>query len=116
MTDLAERVERLRSRLRAACDRASRPLSEVELLPVSKRQPVERVREALALGFPRFGENYVQEGAAKAGLRPDTPCVACETVWNAWLETALPGSRWSTDVAAARGRGASTCKIVLTKA
>lgn len=56
-----------------------------------------------------------QEGAAKAGLRPDTPCVACETVWNAWLETAFPGSRWSTNVAAARGRGASTCKIVLEK-
>lgn len=66
MTELAERVARLRVRIQDACDRAGRPVSEVELLPVSKRQPVEMVRAALALGFPRFGENYVQEGAAKA--------------------------------------------------
>jgi len=56
-----------------------------------------------------------QEGAAKAGLRPDTPCVACETVWNAWLETAFPGSRWSTEIEAAMGRGAACCSIVLKK-
>jgi hypothetical protein len=43
----------------------------VELLPVSKRQPVERIRSAMALGFPRFGENYVQEGTAKAQAIPE---------------------------------------------
>jgi hypothetical protein len=56
-----------------------------------------------------------QQGAARAGLRPDTPCISCETVWNAWLGTALAGSRWTTDVQAAMGRGASACKIVLKK-
>lgn len=56
-----------------------------------------------------------QEGAGKAGLRPDTPCVACETVWAAWLETAWPGSRWETDIQASMGRGAKSCRIVLRK-
>jgi pyridoxal phosphate enzyme (YggS family) len=35
-------------------------------LPVSKRQPLSLIREAAKLGFTRFGENYVQEGADKA--------------------------------------------------
>lgn len=56
-----------------------------------------------------------QRGAGKAGLRPDTPCVACDTVWNAWFETAMPGSRWATEVEAAMGRGAPSCRIVLKK-
>lgn len=56
-----------------------------------------------------------QEGAGKAGLRPDTPCVACESVWGAWLETALPGSTWRTEVRHSMGRGAGQCKIVVRK-
>ena len=70
MTELAERIARLRNRIRIACDRADRSAEEVELLPVSKRQPVERIWEALSLGFSRFGENYVQEGTAKAAGVP----------------------------------------------
>ena len=70
MTELADRIARLQQRIRDACDQAGRSDREVELLPVSKRQPVERLREALALGFPRFGENYVQEGSAKAQALP----------------------------------------------
>ena len=71
MTELAERVARLHERIRMACEQAGRPLGDIELLPVSKRQPAELIREALALGFTRFGENYVQEGAAKAELVPE---------------------------------------------
>lgn len=56
-----------------------------------------------------------QEGAGRAGLRPDTPCVACETVWDSWLEAVMPGSRWETQIHASMGRGAGACKIVLTK-
>ena len=56
-----------------------------------------------------------QEGSARAGLRTDTPCVACETVWDAWLGSAMPGSSWTTEIAASMGRGAGACKIVLKK-
>lgn len=37
----------------------------VRLLAVSKGQPVERIRVLAGLGQRHFGENYVQEGAAK---------------------------------------------------
>lgn len=70
MSDLGERVDRLRARILAACDRAGRDPGSVELLPVSKRQPLARLQEAQALGFARFGENYVQEGSAKALALP----------------------------------------------
>lgn len=68
---LAERVEGLRARIARACEAAGRSPESVELLPVSKRQPLALVREASALGFSRFGENYVQEGAGKALAAPD---------------------------------------------
>jgi PLP dependent protein len=71
MSSLVERVARLRARILAACDSCGRSPDEVELLPVSKRQPLELIREAHALGFSRFGENYVQEGTAKAQALPE---------------------------------------------
>ena len=52
-----------------------------------------------------------QEGASKAGLRPDTPCIACERLWNTWLESLLPGTRWETEIRGSLGRGASACEI-----
>jgi pyridoxal phosphate enzyme (YggS family) len=68
---LAERIGALRARIARACAEADRDPESVELLPVSKRQPLALVREAATLGFSRFGENYVQEGAAKAEAAPD---------------------------------------------
>jgi pyridoxal phosphate enzyme (YggS family) len=70
MSNLAERVGRLRARIHRACLAAGRDPEQVELLPVSKRQPLELVREAAGLGFARFGENYVQEGLQKAQEAP----------------------------------------------
>ena len=72
MSELAERVARLRARILAACEACGRVPDQVELLPVSKRQPLELIREAQALGFSRFGENYVQEGSAKALALPQS--------------------------------------------
>ena len=67
---LEARALALRERIERACTAADRDPREVELLPVSKRQPVALVAEALGLGYRRFGENYVQEGAAKATVLP----------------------------------------------
>lgn len=69
--DLADRVAALRARIDGACAASGRDPAEVELLPVSKRQPLELIREAAELGFRRFGENYVQEGDAKAREAPE---------------------------------------------
>ncbi len=71
MSELAERVAALQARIAKACDAAGRDPDSVELLPVSKKQPLALISEAAALGFTHFGENYVQEGADKAAARPD---------------------------------------------
>jgi pyridoxal phosphate enzyme (YggS family) len=68
---LADRVEGLRARIQRACEAAERDTSGIELLPVSKKHPLSLIREATSLGFTRFGENYVQEGADKATAAPE---------------------------------------------
>jgi len=65
MTALQERIRIVRSRIDAACTRAERDPSTVELVAVSKRHPAERVREAIDAGLTVFGENRVQEAAGK---------------------------------------------------
>ena len=71
MSDLQDRIAAVQARIARACDAADRDPDSVELLPVSKRQPLALIEEAAALGFTRFGENYVQEGAEKAAARHD---------------------------------------------
>ena len=66
MTGLAERIRKLRTRIDRACTASGRDPGRIELLPVSKRQPLSLIREAAELGYARFGENYVQEGVQKA--------------------------------------------------
>ncbi len=58
----------VRSRIALAARRAGRDPATVALLAVSKGQPAAAVRAAYALGQRAFGENYVQEGLAKARL------------------------------------------------
>ncbi len=61
MSDVAERLERVRARLRAAVASARRAPESVRLVAVSKFQPVNAIRAAYAAGQRDFGENYVQE-------------------------------------------------------
>jgi pyridoxal phosphate enzyme (YggS family) len=61
----------------AACLRAGRAASDVEVLAVSKLQPLEALRAAYAAGVRAFGENYAQE------LRDKAEALA-----------ACPGIRW----------------------
>jgi pyridoxal phosphate enzyme (YggS family) len=48
-----------------AASAAQRSLSEIRLLAVSKKQPVERIRALATEGQTSFGENYVDEAVAK---------------------------------------------------
>jgi PLP dependent protein len=68
MTTLRENLEKLEEAIGAACRAAGRARSEVELMAVSKTFPAETMVEAAALGLTLFGENRVQEYAAKAAL------------------------------------------------
>jgi len=66
MSKLVENLERLEQSIAEACRRAGRRREEVELMAVSKTYPAETIAEAAALGLRLFGENRVQEFAAKA--------------------------------------------------
>ena len=66
MSEVAERLAKIRARVAAACARAGRPVESVTLLAVSKLKPAELIREAYAAGQRDFGENYAQELRDKA--------------------------------------------------
>jgi len=63
---IAENLAQVRARIAAAEARAGRAPGSVELVAVSKTQPVEALREACAAGQRVFGENYAQELRDKA--------------------------------------------------
>ncbi|CAB3638817.1 Pyridoxal phosphate homeostasis protein [Achromobacter pulmonis] len=63
---MATRLARIRQRIAQACARAGRTPDSVTLLPVSKTFEVDAIREAMALGLNRFGENKTQELRQKA--------------------------------------------------
>jgi PLP dependent protein len=68
---LKENLEKLEEAIHAACKAAGRHRHEIELMAVSKTYPAETILEAEKLGLRLFGENRVQEFAAKApGLAP----------------------------------------------
>lgn len=58
-------LSEIKSRIAAAERAANRPEGSVRLIAVSKKQPLERVREVLQQGHRLFGENMVQEAAGK---------------------------------------------------
>jgi len=62
---IADNIQQLHGRLARACAAAGRPVQSVTLLAVSKTFDADAVREAVAAGEHRFGENYVQEGLDK---------------------------------------------------
>jgi pyridoxal phosphate enzyme (YggS family) len=66
MTALRENIERLEEAISQACRGAARPRVEVELMAVSKTHSAAAIAEAAAIGLTLFGENRVQEFAAKA--------------------------------------------------
>lgn len=65
MGTVAENIEIIRARIRAAAERAGRDPRSVRLVAVSKHQPLEVIREAMAAGQVVFGENYLQEASDK---------------------------------------------------
>lgn len=66
MTSISANLQAVGERIAEAARVAGRDPGEVGLLAVSKTWPAEAVREAAAAGQRAFGENYVQEGVAKA--------------------------------------------------
>ncbi len=64
-SEIADRLESVRTRIEAAAARGGRACDQVSLLGASKFQPPEIVAAALRAGLLCLGENYVQEAAEK---------------------------------------------------
>lgn len=73
---IAHNLKHIRERISNAAVKAGRDPASVRLVAVSKTQPAEAVDEAALAGQLLFGENYVQEFAAKA------PQVAAPVQWH----------------------------------
>ena len=65
MRDFDEILVDVRARIAAACERAGRDPSEVEIIAVTKTHGAEVVKEAWDAGLRIVGENKVQEAAWK---------------------------------------------------
>lgn len=65
MSDIAAGLEAVRDRVRMAAEAAGRDPDGIALLAVSKGQPLEAVRAAIAAGQSDFGENYLQDAGPK---------------------------------------------------
>jgi PLP dependent protein len=70
---IAETLAVVRERIEAACRRAGRQATDVRLLAVSKGHGPEAILAAYAAGQREFGENYVQDLAAKAAALGHVP-------------------------------------------
>jgi hypothetical protein len=54
------------------------------------------------------------EGAKLAGLpRQDQACIACETLWDAWLETLLPDATTDVEYPMRQGKGDPHCRFLI---
>jgi len=62
---VAANLETVRQTIARSAERAGRDPHEVALVAVTKTFPVERIREALAVGLRTLGENRVQEALPK---------------------------------------------------
>lgn len=75
MRTIAENLREVQERIHRAAERSGRDAAEIRLVAVSKTQPVEAIREALAAGASEIGENYVQEAEAKLPALEGVPGV-----------------------------------------
>lgn len=66
MTALSIALDEVRARVADAARRAGREPTDVRMIGATKTVPVERVREAVALGLRDVGENRAQELLGKA--------------------------------------------------
>ncbi len=61
MIRVTENLRKINESIASAARRAGRDPASVTLVAVAKRQPLEKVREAVAAGQRHFGENFLQE-------------------------------------------------------
>jgi len=65
MHNIQQRLQRVSEKIKQITTQYQHPSHSVQLLAVSKTQPVERLLEAYHAGQRAFGENYLQEARKK---------------------------------------------------
>jgi hypothetical protein len=70
---LRDRLAGVENRIAQALERTGHKRSDITLVAVSKKFSAQRIREAYSVGLREFGENYVQEFAAKRPELRDVP-------------------------------------------
>jgi PLP dependent protein len=68
---ISDNIAAVREHIVVAARRAGRSRADIALMAVTKTHSPERIREAYTAGLRLFGENRVQEFAAKAGALAD---------------------------------------------
>jgi PLP dependent protein len=105
VSDVQTRWAALVAEVAEACQRAGRPSSSVEVLAVSKLQPLSALRAAYAAGVRAFGENYAQELRDKAAALSDCPGIRWHAIGTLQSNKAKYVAK-SADVFHALDRGA----------
>ncbi|MDJ0712029.1 MAG: YggS family pyridoxal phosphate-dependent enzyme [Woeseiaceae bacterium] len=77
MIGVTENLSTLSDLLNKTAIEAGRQPGSVQLLAVSKKQPLTKIREAVAAGQRDFGENLVQEGVEKIQA-----LAGCDLTWH----------------------------------
>jgi hypothetical protein len=81
------------------------------------------MKDTLRAEFSMIGTDRAQvlvrrcvayEGAKRAALpRVDQACIACETLWNAWLEILLPDAQVQVQYPMRLGKGDPRCQFLI---
>ena len=67
----AKRLQRVRDRVEAAAISVGRDPADIQLIAVSKTQPVEAIKSLYDLGIRQFGESRLQEAIPKVEALPN---------------------------------------------
>ena len=73
MSQIAQQIAQVQQRIQQAATLAGRAADAIQLLAVSKTQPLDRIQAAIAAGQFAFGESYVQEAIPKIEALADLP-------------------------------------------
>ena len=81
MSDAADRLAEVRTNITDAAKRAQREADDICLIAVSKTHETAAIRPLIDAGQRHFGENRVQEAAAKwPALRAETPGIVLHLI------------------------------------
>lgn len=70
MTVIQQNLQTIKVKIRKACERCGRNPDEVRLVAVSKKMPIDSIKQAYDAGHRFFGENYLQEAIPKITALP----------------------------------------------